>query len=219
MTVLNHIETFSAAASPAHHNADVERYPWDSFLAKSKVPQGQTDELLTWISKVNQKRRVINRQKEKDLRKVAILESVKRNAVLSLQSLQTERKMRWNQIKNQQQRLLPAAAGHLEVKEEEEDKSLCDCDACFLCIRHNGSMYGKCYCKNLFSPRPHFMKLDVAKRNSENISISYVEDEHSVKINNFLSSLHYDKSKCSSTLKRKISESSYNSQRKWRRKA
>ena len=58
-------------------------------MAKSKVPQGQTDELLTWISKVNQKRRIVNKEKEKDLRKVAILESVKRTAVSSLHNLQT----------------------------------------------------------------------------------------------------------------------------------
>lgn len=212
---MNNSETFSTATAvlprPAF-NVNIERYPWDSFLAKSKVPQGQTDELLTWISKVNQKRRIVNKEKEKDLRKVAILESVKRTAVSSLHNLQTERRMRWNQIKNKQLELSP------RYVLQEKEKSLCDCDACFLCRRRNGSgMLAECYCINFFSPRPHSTKIDIVKSNLENINISFMEDEHSAEINSFLSSLHFDKSlSCSSTSssKRKVSESSYNSIRK-----
>jgi len=208
---MNNLETSSTAttASPAY-SVNIERYPWDSFLAKSKVPQGQTDELLTWISKVNQKRRIVNKQKEKDLRKFAILESVKRTAVSSLHSLQTERRMRWNQMRNKQ---LVLSADYVL---QEKKKSLCDCEACFLCLRRNGGgTLTECYCNNLFSPRPQNTKIDMVKSNLENINISLMEDEHSADINSFLSSLHLDKSlSCSSTLKRKVSESSYNSIRK-----
>jgi len=211
---MNNSEKFSTATAvsprPAY-NVNIERYPWDSFLAKSKVPQGQTDELLTWISKVNQKRRIVNKEKEKDLRKVAILESVKRTAVSSLHNLQTERRKRWNQIKNKQLALSPRKLL------QEKEKSLCDCESCFLCRRRNGSgTLADCYCNNFFSPRPpHFTKIDMVKSNLENINISFMEDEHSADINSFLSSLHFDKSlSCSSTSKRKVSESSYNSIRK-----
>lgn len=158
---------------------EVERYPWDRFLANSKVPQGQTDELLTWISKVNQKKTFVSRLKNKNLRKEALLQTAKLSAVNTLHSMQNERRRRWNEFK-------------LRQKCSSEEDSICDCEACFLCIRHNGALHGKCYCNVIFSPRPLFMNFDHNKPDTQ--------DEHSLKIDNFLSSLSSDKS---SALKRK----------------
>ena len=46
MTILSVSESLARKSPP----------PMDSWLAHSKVPQGQTDELLTWLSKVQQKK-------------------------------------------------------------------------------------------------------------------------------------------------------------------
>jgi len=97
--------------------------PWDSFLANSKVPQGQTDELLTWLSKVNQKQLMMRGQRgDRDLRKEAMLEAARLSAQAELERKQRERRNRWLQHQ-QLKRLLhlqrrsrprrrrPAAAG------------------------------------------------------------------------------------------------------------
>ena len=168
MTILNY--RVNAEEVDQMETQGVERYPWDRFLANSKVPQGQTDELLTWISKVNQKKNMVSRQKNKDLRKEALLQNAKISAVNTLHSMQNERRRRWNEFK-------------LRQKGISDDDSICDCEACFLCIRHNGAMHGKCYCNVIFSPRPYFMEFNHTSKTINN------QDEHSMAIDNFLSSL------------------------------
>jgi len=182
MTVLNYRVKAAEKNVEEAVSASVDRYPWDRFLANSKVPQGQTDELLTWISKVNQKKNFVSRQKDKNLRKEALLNSAKLNAVDTLHSMQFERRRRWNEFKARQKCI------------SEEDTSICDCEDCFLCLRHNGALHGKCYCNVIFSPRPFFMEL---KHKTE------IQDEHSKTIDNFLSSLSSDNS---NSLKRKRSD-------------
>ena len=69
--------------TPQHAQPIVARksQPWDSFLANSKVPQGHTDELLTWLSKVNQKQlRIRGQRGDRDLRKEAMLEAARLSA-------------------------------------------------------------------------------------------------------------------------------------------
>ena len=177
MTVLNYRVNQEDAEA-----VSVQRYPWDRFLANSKVPQGQTDELLTWISKVNQKKNLVSRQKDKNLRKEALLHSAKLSAVNTLHSMQFERRRRWNEFKTRQKCI------------SEEDNSICVCEDCFLCLRHNGALHGKCYCNVIFSPRPFFMDLNHKTE---------IQDEHSKTIDNFLSSLSSDNF---SSLKRKRSD-------------
>merc|ERR1719450_1464933 len=65
--------------------------PWDSFLANSKVPQGQTDELLTWLSKVNQKKQTVRCRRDRDLRLEAMLEAARVSAQAELERKQKER--------------------------------------------------------------------------------------------------------------------------------
>ena len=92
--------------------------PWDSFLANSKVPQGQTDELLTWLSKVNQKKQSIRTTRHRDLRKEAMLESARLAAQAQLEMKQRERMQKWRTVMTT---ISPPAP-------TEVDETLCDCD-------------------------------------------------------------------------------------------
>lgn len=148
----------------------VSAVPWDRFLANSKIPQGETDELLTWISKVNQKKNAARCKRKRDFRKDALLESARIAAQNALQSKQKERLEKWRQVK-QSLRIV-----------EERDESLCDCDSCFLCQRHKPKMFGKCYCNVIFSPRPIFMDFNSSDNHPQ-------EDEDSKNVDNFLASL------------------------------
>merc|ERR1712226_570128 len=112
----------------------------DSWLAHSKVPQGQTDELLTWLSKVQQKKASIRSTRARDLRKEALLEAARVSAQSELE-------------KNQ---------------------------------RDRPSMYGKCYCNVIFSPRPMFMDFSPPVLASEAFA---GDEEVSKEADSFLASL------------------------------
>ena len=124
--------------------------PMDSWLAHSKVPQGQTDELLTWLSKVQQKKATIRSTRARDFRKEALLEAARVSAQTELEKKQRERLQRWREVR-------PTICRPPSPPMVERDENLCDCESCFLCQRHRSSMYGKCYCNVIFSPRPIFM--------------------------------------------------------------
>ena len=143
----------------------VDPVPWDRFLANSKIPQGHTDELLTWISKVNQKKNAIRGRRDRDLRKDVLLESAKQAAQKALKDLQKERMDKWKQVK---------VARQLENNDKED--SLCDCESCILCNRYKPQMYGKCYCNVIFSPMPIHVE-------------PCSEDEDSMSVDTFLASL------------------------------
>lgn len=148
--------------------------PMDSWLAGSKVPQGHTDELLTWLSKVHQKKASIRSTRTRDLRKEAVLEAARVAAQAELEAKQRERLQRWREVRPS---VVPPA---------ERDESLCDCDSCFLCQRHRPAMYGKCYCNVIFSPRPMFMDFSAPVLASE----AYPGDEQvSREADDFLASL------------------------------
>lgn len=150
--------------------------PWDSFLANSKVPQGQTDELLTWLSKVNQKKQTIRSTRHRDLRKEAMLESARLSAQAALELKQRERMQKWRAVMTNMNPPNPS----------EVDDNLCDCDSCVLCQRHRSTMYGKCYCNVIFSPRPVFMDFNTP---AVSASEAFSEDEDSIQVDNFLASL------------------------------
>merc|ERR1711962_1703753 len=73
--------------------------PMDSWLAHSKVPQGQTDELLTWLSKVQQKKATIRSTRARDFRKEALLEAARVSAQTELEKKQRERLQRWREVR------------------------------------------------------------------------------------------------------------------------
>jgi len=164
---------------------------FDSFLSKSKIPQGQTDELLTWLSKVNQKKMSIRTTRHRDLRKEALLESSRQAAQNLLQSKQKERMSRW---RNMMRVWTP------QPEPVEPDNSICDCEACFLCQRHRPQMQGKCYCNVIFSPRPIFMDFHSLDHKS-----GYDDVEESMEVDKFLSSLSSSDS-TDLTKKRKFDE-------------
>lgn len=149
--------------------------PWDSFLANSKVPQGQTDELLTWLSKVNQKKHSIRSTRHRDLRKEAMLESARLSAQAQLEMKQRERMQKWRTVMTTMNPPTPS----------EVDDTLCDCDSCVLCQRHRSTMYGKCYCNVIFSPRPVFMDFNTLVSATD----AFSDDEDSIQVDNFLASL------------------------------
>jgi len=158
--------------------------PWDSFLAKSAVPQGQTDELLTWLSKVNQKKCAVRGRRDRDLRKEAMLEHSRLVAQAELEAKQRERLARWRSVMTS---LTPPPSPPPATQEDtEEPDTLCDCENCVLCLRHKSSMYGKCYCNVIFSPRPVFMDF-----NSHHVSAAdaFSDDQTSIEADNFLASL------------------------------
>jgi len=152
--------------------------PWDSFLANSKVPQGQTDELLTWLSKVNQKKQTVRCRRDRDLRKEAMLENARISAQAELERKQRERLQRWRSVMTN---LTPPPSPE---QPETSDDSLCDCDTCVLCARHKSNMYGKCYCNMIFSPRPIFMDFSPLSATD-----AFSDDQTSLEADNFLASL------------------------------
>jgi len=134
--------------------------PMDSWLAHSKIPQGQTDELLTWLAKVQQKKAAIRTGRARDLRKEAVLEAARLAAQTELETKQRERLQKWRQV-------MPTVCQQRQPAIAERDESLCDCESCFLCQRHRPTMYGKCYCNVIFSPRPVFMDFSAPLSASE----------------------------------------------------
>merc|ERR1712051_514674 len=70
------------------------------------------------------------------------------SAQTELEKKQRERLQRWREVRPTVCRP-PSPA--------ERDENLCDCESCFLCQRHRPTMYGKCYCNVILSPRPMFM--------------------------------------------------------------
>ena len=142
-----------------------------SFLARSRVPQGPTDELLTWLSKVNKKKYFIRETHRRDLLKEALLESSRRTAQTALEAKQRERMQRWRRV--------------MQTFPPSREESPCYCDACLSCLRHGPQLHGKCYCCNviLISPRPAYMELHRAVSGQDRV------DEDSVKIDEFLASL------------------------------
>jgi hypothetical protein len=191
-------EEVAAASNPAF-------VPWDRFLANSKVPQGQTDEIITWVTKINQKRASLRSgglRQARDLRKEALLECARRAATTALQARQRERMARWRNLKATLQLAPPPPPS------PPQDKSLCDCDACFLCRRHRGSIFDKCYCSSIFSPRPVFMDFTISSVSCSKSASSLTGDLYagvaeSREMDNFLASLG------SSSNKRKSEEDSW----------
>lgn len=162
---------------------------FDSFLANSKVPQGQTDELLTWLFKVNQKKQAVRSTRNRDLRKEAMLEASRRAAQEALEAKQRERRAKWKDVMST---WTPAAP----TPSTEIDDNLCDCEACFLCQRHKPEMHGKCYCNVIFSPRPMFMDFVQSNKNFD-------DDEESMEVDNFLASLNTNSNNSSIPLKKR----------------
>jgi hypothetical protein len=152
--------------------------PWDSFLANSKVPQGQTDELIIWLSKVNQKKSMIRTTRHRDLRKEAMLEHSRLVATAELESKQRERMEKWRRVQ-------PTLSPPPSPEPGSQEEPLCDCESCFLCQRHRPQMYGKCYCNVIFSPRPVFMDFNTPISATD----AYCDDENSIQADNFLSNL------------------------------
>lgn len=153
--------------------------PMDSWLAHSKIPQGQTDELLTWLAKVHQKKAAIRSGRARDLRKEAVLEAARVAAQSELENKQKERLQRWKQVR-------PVVCQQRQPSNTERDESLCDCESCFLCQRHRPTMYGKCYCNVIFSPRPVFMDFSAPVSASDAFA---GDDEVSKEADDFLASL------------------------------
>ena len=112
--------------------------PWDRFLSKSKIPQGHTDELLTWLAKVNQKKNFLKSNRIRDIRKEAILESARKSALYVLHSKQRERRTRWEQMKSS---LI-----------DDKDKIKCECTNALVCTSYGYHLYGTGSCKSLSSP-------------------------------------------------------------------
>jgi len=164
--------------------------PMDSWLAHSKVPQGQTDELLTWLSKVQQKKATIRSTRARDFRKEALLEAARVSAQTELEKKQRERLQRWREVR-------PTVCRPPSPPSVDRDENLCDCESCFLCQRHRSSMYGKCYCNVIFSPRPMFMDFSPPVLASE----AFAGDEQvSKEADNFLASLGSNKRRIDSEL-------------------
>lgn len=154
--------------------------PWDSFLANSSVPQGQTDELLTWLSKVQQKKCAVRGRRDRDLRKEAMLEHARLAAQAELESKQRERLARWRNVMTS---LTPPPS---PPHQDSDSETLCDCESCVLCLRHKSSMYGKCYCNVIFSPRPVFMDFSTPHLSAAD---AFSDDQTSIEADNFLASL------------------------------
>lgn len=166
--------------------------PWDSFLANSKVPQGQTDELITWLSKVNQKQlRMRGMRGDRDLRKEAMLEAARLAAQAELERKQRERRARWLQHQHLTSELLSPPQS---PPTSAEAADLCDCEACVLCARHKSSTYGKCYCNMIFSPRPVFMDFTSPLSATD----AFSDDKTSIEADQFLASLGGGKRKAAS---------------------
>lgn len=178
--------TILAAPPPAPVTAKKTRPSWDSFLAHSKVPQGHTDELLTWLAKVQQKKASVraNHRRDRDLRVEAMLEAARVSAQAELEAKQRSRLARWRGL-HQDQLLSPPSSPEQEPEHEAADSALCDCESCVLCARHKSSMYGKCYCNMIFSPRPVFMDFTSPLSATD----AFSDDTTSIEADNFLASL------------------------------
>merc|ERR1719362_525824 len=124
---------FSVSESLVRKSEKPPPPPMDSWLAHSKVPQKKASSRST---------------RARDLRKEALLEAARVSAQTELEKKQRERLQRWREVRPTVCRP-PSPA--------ERDENLCDCESCFLCQRHRPTMYGKCYCNVIFSPRPMFM--------------------------------------------------------------
>merc|ERR1712002_1437087 len=92
---------------------------------------------------------------------------------------QRERLQRWRQV-------MPTVCQPRQPVHTERDESLCDCESCFLCQRHRNTMYGKCYCNVIFSPRPVFMDFSAPVQATDAFE---GDDEVSREADNFLASL------------------------------
>ena len=161
--------------------------PWDTFTGASRVPQGPTDELVTWIGKLNQKIRAVRSGRCGDLRKATLLESARAVAQAALRARQTERRHRWEAICNRWDVAEEHGGGGGEDGDDEsveEPGSLCDCSCCILCQRHMSQMFGKCYCHVLFSPSPVFMDFSLTPATD-----LFVNVDESREVDNFLASL------------------------------
>jgi len=169
--------------------------PWDSFTASSRVPQGPTDELVTWIGKINQKMRVVRSSRSLDLRKETLLASAKAAAQATLRARQSERRQRWEAVCNSWGTNEEEAGDSIEEETtaEEPEGSLCDCSCCILCQRHLSQMFGKCYCHVIFSPSPVMMDCSLTP-----VTDLFVNVDESREVDNFLASLSSGgKRKCS----------------------
>merc|ERR1719273_476615 len=71
----------------------------------------------------------------------------------------------------------------------EVDDTLCDCDSCVLCQRHRSTMYGKCYCNVIFSPRPVFMDFNTHHSHHVSAADAFSDDQTSIEADNFLAAL------------------------------
>lgn len=181
--------TILETPQPAQAIVARKSQPWDSFLANSKVPQGQTDELLTWLSKVNQKQlRMRGQRGDRDLRKEAMLEAARLSAQAELERKQRDRRSRWLQHQAVTELSPPQSPTSAEAAD------LCDCDACVLCARHKSSTYGKCYCNMIFSPRPVFMDFTSPLSATD----AFSDDKTSIEADKFLASLGGGKRKAAS---------------------
>jgi len=184
--------TILETPQPAQAIVARKSQPWDSFLANSKVPQGQTDELLTWLSKVNQKQlRMRGQRGDRDLRKEAMLEAARLSAQAELERKQRERRTRWLQHQHVTELSPPQSPTSAEAAD------LCDCDACVLCARHKSSTYGKCYCNMIFSPRPVFMDF-TSITSPLSATDAFSDDKTSIEADKFLASLGGGKRKAAS---------------------
>jgi hypothetical protein len=169
--------------------------PWDSFTSSSRVPQGPTDELVTWIGKINQKMRVVRSSRSLDLRKETLLATAKAAAQATLRARQSERRQRWEAVCNSWGTNEEEAGDSLEEETtaEEPEGSLCDCSCCILCQRHLSQMFGKCYCHVIFSPSPVMMDFSLTP-----VTDLFVNVDESREVDNFLASLSSGgKRKCS----------------------
>ena len=76
--------------------------------------------------------------------------------------------------------------------QEEDTDTLCDCENCVLCLRHKSSMYGKCYCNVIFSPRPVFMDFNTPQHHHHHhvsAADAFSDDQTSIEADNFLAAL------------------------------
>lgn len=63
--------------------------------------QGQTDELVNWITKVRVKKNTVKRWRKKDLRVEAVLTNALAKAEMELRLKQRQRYLRWQRVKSE----------------------------------------------------------------------------------------------------------------------
>merc|ERR1712025_1473828 len=96
---------------------------------------------------------------------------------------QRERLARWRSVMTS---LTPPPSPPTAQEETEDPDTLCDCETCVLCLRHKSSMFGKCYCNVIFSPRPVFMDFNTPLVSA---SEAFSDDQASIEADKFLASL------------------------------